>query len=282
MGLFTFAIIATVRGRIASSHNFAEALNARALSEAGLNLWQLRLATDPRSVIPESYRRQPVLCAMPGGAVAAIAIEDESGKIDLNAAPVGLLERLLQGVGASPQEATQLAAEIGRFSHSDSADPHPEQTVAAYRAAGRIFGPKRAPFETILELDQVLGISQERFHALMPFLTMHSRQPGFDPRFAPPQLLTLIERVAGRSDAAAAIHSSPAEHLARSPRRMYLIHSEVLTAGGALASRQAIVELASGRAPIVLHEIRRGTPRFEDVLRSALEQGRSGRLPLCQ
>ena len=55
--------------------------------------------------------------------------------------------------------------------------PHGAES-AAYQAAGLGHGPKNAPFETITELDQVLGMTATLLDRLRPLVTVYARQAG--------------------------------------------------------------------------------------------------------
>ncbi|NJN46353.1 MAG: general secretion pathway protein GspK [Candidatus Competibacteraceae bacterium] len=53
-----------------------------------------------------------------------------------------------------------------------------------YKAAGRAVGPTNMPFSSVEELQQVLGITTPIYLNLVPWLTVHSYQPGIDPTVA--------------------------------------------------------------------------------------------------
>jgi general secretion pathway protein K len=99
----------------------------------------------------------PLLCGH-GDAAVAIAVTDVGGLVDLNAASASLLEWLLRGLGVAPDKAVALAAAIVDFRDEDDVPAVNGAESAAYHAAGLAHGPKNAPFETLTELDQVLGM----------------------------------------------------------------------------------------------------------------------------
>jgi len=64
----------------------------------------------------------PSLCTLPPGGTAAIAVEDEGGKVDLNVASPPLLQALLRGIGAGDAEAGQIAGAIAAFRRRPTSD----------------------------------------------------------------------------------------------------------------------------------------------------------------
>lgn len=127
------------------------------------------------------------------GAEVQVRIVDETAKVDLNAADINLLSSLFQAVGAEPDVASAVAAAIVDWRDSDSLsqpsggaeDPH-------YASAGLPYGAKDGPFETVGEVEQVLGMTPDLFEAAATHLTVHSGQPLPDPRFASGEVLQAL------------------------------------------------------------------------------------------
>lgn len=119
-----------------------------------------------------------VLRVKGGGFTRRIAVRmvDQSGRINLNSAPVPLLQALIQAVGTAPAVAGQIANSIAqwRAPNADAADAL--KIAAQYRAAGHQYGPPGAPFESLDELGLVQGISPKLEAALRPHLTLYN--PG--------------------------------------------------------------------------------------------------------
>jgi Type II secretion system (T2SS), protein K len=143
-------------------------------------------------------------------------------------------------------------------------------TARAYRirnvaVAGRAYGPKQRRFETVLELDQVIGMRPELLQAVLPYVTVHSRTPGVDPRVAAPALLAALAgfepaRVtqlvgAARGGAGDATpRGVPSQFLSLSPGRSFLVRAEVRTPAGGMFAQEAIVEMTAGEMPDELRE----------------------------
>jgi len=128
-----------------------------------------------------------------GGAVVEVRIIDESGKFDLNAAEPAALSALMQVLGADRAEADAVAAAIADWRDADdllqavggAEDPQ-------YAAAGLPWGAKNAPFETVAEVEQVLGMTPALFERLAAHLTVHGGLPIPDARFAAAPVLQAI------------------------------------------------------------------------------------------
>lgn len=119
------------------------------------------------------------------GAQLEIRIVDENGKVDLNQADATLLGELLRVLGSDRAEAAQLAAAIIDWRDIDSLTQAAGGAEDAdYAAAGRVYGAKDADFESIAELEQVLGFTPALYARLAPHVTVYSGLPRPDPASA--------------------------------------------------------------------------------------------------
>lgn len=114
-----------------------------------------------------------------------LRIVDETGKVDLNAADGLLLAALLQATGVEQSNAVQVAGAIVDWRDGDDFVQITGGAEAAdYASAGRPYGAKNAPFESVAEVEQVLGMTPALYEAVAPYLTIYSRLPTPDPQFA--------------------------------------------------------------------------------------------------
>ncbi|MFT3763164.1 MAG: type II secretion system protein GspK [Pseudoxanthomonas sp.] len=127
-----------------------------------------------------------------GAAGVRVRIVDESGKVDLNLADAALLAGLLQGAGAPPERAAALAGAILDWRDPDDlTQPGGGAEDADYAAAGLAYGAKDAPFESIAEVERVLGMTPALYERLAPSLTVNGI--GLPQReFAPPLVLSAM------------------------------------------------------------------------------------------
>lgn len=120
-----------------------------------------------------------------GDAAITAAAVDESAKIDLNAAAEPLLKGLLQNVGGLDAETAQrLVDAIADWKDADDLRRPNGAEDADYRAAGLKYGPSNAAFDTVGELQRVLGMSPAVFARIGDSLTVYSGQPGVNPATA--------------------------------------------------------------------------------------------------
>ena len=110
-----------------------------------------------------------------GPATLTIEVLDESAKIDINAAPPSLLSGLFVELGETRERAERLAAAIADWRDPDNlSQPVGGAEDPAYAAAGLAWGAKDAPFESVAELAQVLGMRPALVAAAAPHLTVYS------------------------------------------------------------------------------------------------------------
>ncbi|MEO6264733.1 MAG: type II secretion system minor pseudopilin GspK [Luteimonas sp.] len=122
-----------------------------------------------------------------------VRIIDEQGKIDLNAADADLLASLFRVLGSERDEATQLAAAILDWRDTDTlTQPSGGAEDGNYAEAGRPYGAKDAPFESVAELQQVLGMTPALYAQAAPHLTVFSGRMRPDPAFASSEVLAAM------------------------------------------------------------------------------------------
>ena len=121
-----------------------------------------------------------------------VTIIDESAKVDLNAAPTVLLKGLFRAVGVAEPDADALADAVADWRDADDLRSLHGAEKADYAAAGRDYGPANAPFETIEELRQVLGMNDVLFRKLERLVTVYSRRAAINSAAAPREVLLAL------------------------------------------------------------------------------------------
>lgn len=145
-----------------------------------------------------------------GDAALTVTIVDESGKLDLNQADAALLGALFEAAGSEPQAAARLAGAILDWRDVDPlTQPGGGAEDPDYAAAGRPYGAKDALFESVAEVEQVLGMTPALYARVEPYLTVYSGRTLPDETFAPGMVLqamgldadrVLAERLARAAD----------------------------------------------------------------------------------
>lgn len=124
------------------------------------------------------------------GAMVEVKIVDENGKIDLNQADMALLTAFVQRFEPDQQQAARRAAAILDWRDPDSlTQPAGGAEDGDYDSAGLPYGAKDSEFESVAELEQVMGFTPELYARLEPHLTVYSGRARPDPAFASAQVL---------------------------------------------------------------------------------------------
>ena len=127
-----------------------------------------------------------------------VKIVDESGKIDLNQADAVLLGALFEVAGSDRGQASQMAGAILDWRDSDPlTQPAGGAEDPDYASAGRVYGAKDALFESVAEVEQVLGMTPGLYARVAPYLTVYSGRAQPDTTFAPGMVLQAMGLDAG-------------------------------------------------------------------------------------
>jgi general secretion pathway protein K len=194
------------------------------------------------------------------GAQVEVRITDEMGKVDLNLASLDLLAALLRQLGTEPQQAQQLAGAILDWRDGDTlTQPGGGAEDADYAAAGLPYGSKDEPFESVAELQQVLGMSKDLYARAAPFLTVYSGRANPDPAFAPPEVLTAMgydaERIIALRRAWTPASGQPApllpdgQSLVGNNSGTYSIESRARVVGGRVAVLRVTLRVGGNGLP---------------------------------
>jgi general secretion pathway protein K len=113
-----------------------------------------------------------------------LRMTDESGKVDINASDETVLLPLLLAIGLDEQRAGEITDAIIDWRDPDDLVRAFGAEDAEYDAAQRDYGAADAPFNTIGELQQVLGMDYDLYVKLEPYITVYTRSPKPNPAFA--------------------------------------------------------------------------------------------------
>ncbi|MBN6152655.1 general secretion pathway protein GspK [Xanthomonas sp. AmX2] len=182
-------------------------------------------------------------------ATVELRVIDESGKVDLNLADAALLAALMRAVGADPQRADRIAAAIVDWRDADNlSQANGGAEDPDYASENRPYGAKDAPFESLAELQLVLGMDAQLYAQLLPNVTIYSGTSRPAPDFAPEPVLTALGL-----DAAAVLaqreRADPAQAALGGGSSTYGIESRARLAGGREAVLRAVVRPGSSALP---------------------------------
>jgi general secretion pathway protein K len=186
--LGSFALIARTEN-LQARHLF-DSTTARYAAEAGLE-----------RAIYELRRPDPTTRWMGDGrpyefqfdnALVHVELTDESGKIDLNSAAGDLLQQMFVSAGLSLDKAAELSDAIQDWRDPDDA-PQPHGAEAGeYKAAGLSYVPRNSPFQTVSEVQQVLGMNYELYSRIEPAITIYAGGTQPNAAYAPLEALLAL------------------------------------------------------------------------------------------
>ncbi|MBT6276365.1 MAG: hypothetical protein HOI95_19805 [Chromatiales bacterium] len=179
----TYALLMHTEQREAAS--YALRVQSTALAEAGIHRAIHGLLEAP----PESGWRldgEMRSFELSTGTVQ-VRVFAETGRIDLNRAPVTLLEGLARVGGA--EHPAKVAARIMDWRDKDAEPRDQGAEDAQYRQAGFTVGAADRPFRSTAELHQILDLSPSVAVAMGRLSTVYNRSGRVDPTVASPAVL---------------------------------------------------------------------------------------------
>lgn len=186
--LGSFALVAHTEG-MQSRHLF-DTTTARYAAEAGINLAIYGLSkSDPTQKWVADGRPYSFVF---DEVEVEVSLTDDSGKIDINAADPVALKSLFVGIGVEETQAEDLADAIQDWRDPDELSSLHGAELGEYRAAGLPYGPRNAPFETLSEIQQVLGMNYAIYSKIEPAITMFSGRSTPSAAYAPIEAMMAI------------------------------------------------------------------------------------------
>ena len=178
-GSFAFAM----RTDMQVVQNSVAVARAEAAANAGVHRALLELFKPPGDAERWQADGRAHEFTLAGAKVTASAL-DESGKIDINTAAIELMKGLFLAAGLKDEEAVALVDAVQDWRDADNLRRPNGAEEPEYRAAGLKYKPANAPFQTIEELQLVLGVKPEIYRRIAGFITVYSRQPGLNAAIA--------------------------------------------------------------------------------------------------
>ncbi len=141
------------------------------------------------------------------GHVITVAIQDETGKVDINLANKDTLTALLKPTDLSGADIEDLTNHIIDWRSNPKLSAKANIVPVEYQGLGYAYHSRHAPFQTIDELRLVDGMTPEVYDQIASGITVYSGRKQIDPATAPlAALLTLpgldrqkaIDVIAGR------------------------------------------------------------------------------------
>lgn len=234
------------------ARNHYESASARATADAGVALAIFRVIDPSPDTQWQADGRSHDLAY--GTGRIRVSVQDEGGKVDINAAPPELLAGLLRTMGASDSDATGIAQSIVSWREAGAGD------AALGSPAGPSLARRRqsTAFRARDELRLVPGVTRDLYDRIAPFITVYSAAPDIDPLTAPAEVLRSLPDVnpqqvesfiaersrIGPVPGALPSLSGVSGFLAHRALQAATITSEGKTASGTTFTREAVVSIA--------------------------------------
>ena len=219
----------------------SERVQTDALVSAGIELAAYQLTAVRQEARPSSGTFNARL----GTARVFVTFRSEAARIDLNAAPKGLLAGLMIGLGVTPSNAADYADRIVAWrAPSEAGEDDPE--TSSYRTAGIAWAPRHAPFPVAEELWLVRGIPPAVIERMLPYVTAFSNMPSINIADAAPQVVAALPGMTPELLQAVLVQRSDPR---TDPRTLpALVGGEVATLAASRAWRISVtIDLDNGR-----------------------------------
>ena len=149
------------------------------------------------------------------GVTLKINVQDELGKFDLNLVDGPTLTALLRSQGVGQGEAATLTARVLDWREASEGEAHRINggSDTDYAAAGFAYRPRHGPFQSVDELQLVLGMTPDLFTRIRPALTVYTKRATIEPDVATREaLLALNDGDAAKVDGILRQREAAASH----------------------------------------------------------------------
>jgi len=189
--LGSFAVVA--RTELQQSRNLFDTIRARLAAEAGVAraVYELNRADVATRWIADGRLYEIDF----EGMAIELMVQDESGKVDINAADPATLQAMFVLAGADEDSARKIAAAIIDWRDPDQLAQPEGAEDPEYEAADLPYGASDYPFRLAPELQQVLGMDYELYRKVAEWITVYGGSGQPNPSFAPAALLPLFTGV---------------------------------------------------------------------------------------
>ncbi len=193
-----FALL--MKNEIREMRNIQDSVRAEAVADAAINYTLLYLTGLPAASNPllaDEFVKLDLF-----GTPVIMRVTPATGLVDLNKARRVLLARLFAAVGVDSEQVETLIDRIADWRDKDDAHRANGAEKSEYEDADKFPPPKNANFDNVVELHQVLGVTNALYEKLAPYLTTDGGG-ALDPSYAPRRLLELLSEDGGEDVQAA-------------------------------------------------------------------------------
>lgn len=180
----------TMRRESAIVTGVRDSAGAAALAEAGVAYAEMMLLNPEQN---KGWRTDGSIYQVNFGETQVrLRLLSESGKVDINVADQALLQALLSQVPIDEEQQTKLVGAIMDWRDQDDLLNIEGAEKKEYQDAGLKYQPRNKPFQTLEELQMVLGMDENVYNWLEPIMTVYSGRPGVNLKLASTKVLNLL------------------------------------------------------------------------------------------
>ncbi len=182
----------TIQRESAIISGIKEKSQAAALAEAGIHYAILKLIIKDREQRWQAYNSLYEIDFE--GMRVRVQIADESGKIAINYVRKEQLQQVLGSIGVDEEISESLSDAILDWRDKNDIKGENGAEKQEYEDEGLTYGPRNAPFESLEEVQMVLGMTTEIYRQLENMISIYTKNSRINPKTAPRSvLLTLPE-----------------------------------------------------------------------------------------
>jgi general secretion pathway protein K len=132
-----------------------------------------------------------------GSTQVRLRLLSEAGKIDINKADLTLLQALMAQAPVEEEEQAKLIGAVLDWRDQDDLLNIDGAEKKEYKDAGLKYQPRNKPFQTLEELQMILGMDERVYNWLEPLVTVHSGQPQVNLKVASTKVLGILPSLDG-------------------------------------------------------------------------------------
>ncbi len=180
----------TIKRESAVAASSKDNAGALAAAEAGIAYAEMMLLNPEQT---KRWRADGSLYQVDFGTTKIrVRLLSESGKIDINKAGVPLLQALFAATEADEELQGKLVGAILDWRDADDLLNLNGAEKKAYNDAGLKYGPRNKAFQTLEELQMVLGMDEKIYNSIEPIITVYSGKPQVNIKLATPKVLNIL------------------------------------------------------------------------------------------
>ena len=180
----------TMRRETSVSTALKDNAQAQAAAESGIMLAEFMLS---QTDVEPPWQVDGTIYSVPrADGEIRLRLFSEAGKVDINSASPVQLAAVLGSISADRRQQQQLLNAILDWRDEDDDTRTHGAEKRQYRLAGLAYGPSNTAFQSLQELQLVLGMDAAMFSQIEPWITVYSGSEQVDYDAAAPELLALI------------------------------------------------------------------------------------------